>query len=426
MNNNSIYYICDQIQSSPNAFHATSTLKDVLISHGFNELFESDDWGNVSEGHYFVTRNDSSLIAFTICPESLSNGFAMVGAHTDSPCLKVKPNPDLFKNGYYQTSVEVYGGVLLNPWFDRELSLAGKVSYLSVDNSVKTSLINFESPIAIIPSLAIHLDREANKKRSINPQTDIKPIWCHKDLNFDELCINQLIKQGHTEVDSVLDYELFFYDVQPPSVIGFEEDFLVSSRLDNLLSCFIGLDAMIKAGNKRSTLLVCTDHEEVGSSSHCGADGPFLQSVLQRLIPDTTELQQCVHHSMMISVDNAHGIHPNFSDKHDSNHGPILNDGPVIKLNANQRYATNAETSGFVKHIARLNNVPVQSFVVRSDMACGSTIGPITSANIGIKTADIGVPTFAMHSIREMAGVPDVDYLQRLLTGFFEYEKAFV
>lgn len=418
------------IQSSPTPFHAVAAMVEMLEAEGFRQLREAEVWNTTAPGRYYVTRNDSSLIAFTLATDLAENGFRMVGAHTDSPCLKVKPNPEIVKNSYLQLGVEVYGGVLLNPWFDRDLSLAGRVSYLNKDNQVQSALINFEQAIAIIPSLAIHLDREANETRSINNQTYLPPVLMklpddekHKKAtpDFRELLLKLLNKQ-HPEAAAVkvLEHELAFYDVQPAAVIGLHQDFVAGARLDNLLSCYTGLLSLLKAGENANCLLVCNDHEEVGSVSTSGAVGSFLKSVLHRLCTTPEALARAIDRSMLISADNAHGIHPNFADKHDDNHGPILNQGPVIKINANQRYATNSETGAIFRNLCERADVPVQSFVVRSDMACGSTIGPLTAAGTGIKTIDVGVPTFAMHSIRELAGRWDGYYLYRALREYFK------
>jgi aspartyl aminopeptidase len=418
------------IQASPTPFHAVAAMKDILDAEGFLQLNESDAWGMVKPGRYYVTRNDSSIIVFNLAGDLAENGFRMVGAHTDSPCLKVKPNPEIVKNCYFQLGVEVYGGALLNPWFDRDLSLAGRVSYVNRKQEVHSSLVDFEQAIAVIPSLAIHLDREVNETRSINKQTQLPPVLMklpddqkHKEAtpDFRELLLKLLGKQ-HPETDAVkvLDYELAFYDVQPPAVIGLHQDFIAAARLDNLLSCYTGLISLLSAGEDTNCLLVCNDHEEVGSVSTSGAMGSFLKSVLHRLCTTPEELARAIDRSMLISADNAHGVHPNFADKHDDNHGPILNQGPVIKINANQRYASNSETSAVFRNICDQADVPVQPFVVRSDMACGSTIGPLTAAGTGIKTIDVGVPTFAMHSIRELAGRWDGYYLYRALREYFK------
>jgi len=350
----------------------------------------------------------------------------MVGAHTDSPCLMVKPQPELVRQGCFQLGVQVYGGALLNPWFDRDLSLAGRVSYRDGRGRLCSALLDFGRAIATIPSLAIHLDREANQNRTVNAQTDIVPLLSlasEKEVpDFRELLAEQLRHQ-HPGIDleQVLDFELSFYDTQPAAPVGMHNEFIASARLDNLLSCFTGLEALLQAGGEQSCLLICNDHEEVGSLSTSGAQGPLLRSVLRRLAGDEERYVRLTASSLMISADNAHGIHPNYADRHDANHGPRINGGPVIKINANQRYATNSETASLYRMLAQEEGVPVQSFVVRSDMGCGSTIGPITAGGTGIPTLDIGVPTFAMHSIRELAGSEDAWGLCRVLRRFYDF-----
>ena len=380
---------------------------------------------------YYFCRNDSSIIAFVYGSQPLAEeGIRMVGAHTDSPCLRVKPQPELVKQGYFQLGVETYGGVLLHPWFDRDLSIAGRVTYRTRQGTVASRLLDFIRPVAVIPSLAIHLNREANQNGAVNAQQDIPPVLMQVDgsdkPDFRELLGKVLTEDGVENLDSVLDYELSFYDTQKPALVGLKEDFIASARLDNLLSCFIGLQGLLEADGTQSALLVCNDHEEVGSRSACGAQGPMLEDFLTRLLPDSETRLRCLTQSLMISADNAHGIHPNYSDRHDSNHGPILNKGPVIKINANQSYATNSETSSAFRHWCEQANVPVQAFVVRTDMACGSTIGPITAAEVGVRTLDVGVPTFAMHSIRELAGVEDAQGLYRVLGHFFSSSATFL
>jgi aspartyl aminopeptidase len=337
----------------------------------------------------------------------------MIGAHTDSPCLKVKPNPEIISNGYLQLGVQIYGGALLSPWFDRDLSLAGRVSFRASNGAISSSLINFEKAIAIVPSLAIHLNREANNGVKINPQTMVTPIIGQasdseeQNFNFRGMLAQKLIDEG-IDCEEVLDFDLSFYDVQAPATVGLKDEFFASARLDNLLSCFMGLKSLLTADSEEGVLLVCNDHEEVGSMSAEGAQGPMLEQVLERLCGQGDRQTRMIANSMLISADNAHGIHPNFSDKHDANHGPILNAGPVIKVNANQRYATNDITSAMFKEFARKAGAKVQTFVVRADMGCGSTIGPITASQLGVKTIDIGAPQFAMHSIRELAGCDDI------------------
>jgi aspartyl aminopeptidase len=414
------------LQSSPTAFHAAEQIRLKLIAAGFIALNEADNWQLEPGKRYVIIRNDSSVIAFIYGHNSLiKNGILMLGAHTDSPCLKVKPRPELTRRGYYQLGVEVYGGALLAPWFDRDLSIAGRVSYRNQQNEIGSVLVDFKDPIAFIPSLAIHLDREANNSRSINPQKDIVPVLLQTEdaaLSPDfKTLLKQRVDQEFPELNSVtiLDYEMNLYDTQSPALVGLQKQFIASARLDNLLSCYLGLSAILNADNQESALFIATDHEEVGSTSCCGAKGPMLQQFLDRLLPDPQERARCIDRSVMISADNAHGVHPNFLDKHDENHGPILNKGPVIKINANQRYATSSDTSGLFRSLCELEQIPVQVFVARTDMGCGSTIGPIVASEVGVKTVDVGVPTFAMHSIREIAGDKDAWYLYRVVQKFF-------
>ncbi|WP_067983519.1 M18 family aminopeptidase [Neptuniibacter pectenicola] len=412
------------LQSSPTPYHAVKAMAKRLDVAGYQYLDEADSWALSEGGRYYTVRNGSSIIAWCLpkAKSVIESGFRMVGAHTDSPCLKVKPQPELHKHDYQQLGVEVYGGVLLNPWFDRDLSMAGRVSYLDVDRRRKQALVNFQKPVAVLPSLAIHLDRDANTSRTINAQTHLPVILAQGAHagDFKSILSQQLIKEGVADVAEILDYEISLYDTQEPSIVGLADEFIASARLDNLLSCFMGLNALLNADSDEGVLLVCNDHEEVGSMSAAGAQGPMLSQVIERLVPAVEDRVRMLNRSMLISADNAHGVHPNFSDKHDANHGPLLNAGPVIKINANQRYASNSETSGLFKDLAQQVGVPVQSFVVRSDMGCGSTIGPITAAELGVKTLDIGVPQFAMHSIRELAGVQDVDSLIKVLEAFYK------
>ncbi|CAA0088066.1 putative M18 family aminopeptidase 2 [Halioglobus japonicus] len=415
------------LAASTTPFHAVAEMVSQLMAAGFSRLTDDKQWNIEPGGRYFLTRNDSSIVAFVIGDDSpATQGMRMVGAHTDSPCLMVKPSPEILSQGLFQLGVQVYGGALLNPWFDRDLSLAGRVSFLDDKGQLRVALIDFRDAIATVPSLAIHLDREANKNREVNPQTAIVPVLCQVEgeetIDFRAL-LQQRIQQEHPEktVAKVLDYEMSFYDTQAPSLIGLHREFIASARLDNLLSCFTGLQALLQSNGSVSSLLICNDHEEVGSVSTSGANGPLLTSVLNRLAGDTTGYAMLAERSMMISADNAHAIHPNFADRHDENHGPQLNHGPVIKVNASQRYATNSETSGLFRLLAGQEEVPVQSFVVRSDMGCGSTIGPISAGATGIRTLDIGVPTLGMHSIRELAGSRDAWDLSRILSRFYNH-----
>jgi len=411
------------LDSSPTPWHAVATMKRRLDAAGFEELDEREDWSLSAGQGYYVIRNGSSLVAFrTGQRDATDAGIRMVGAHTDSPCLKVKPNPEIRRKGFFQLGVEVYGGVLLNPWFDRNLSLAGRVTVLDEAGEVRDTLVDFRKPVAFIPSLAIHLDREANSNRTVNAQTDLPPVVMQvpesDTTSFADLLRQQIASESGLKVRKVLGYELSFYDAQPASFVGLRDEFIASARLDNLLSCYVGLQSLLTASGDEPALLVCNDHEEVGSVSAEGAQGPFLSSILDRWCG--AGRARAIAHSMMISADNAHGIHPNYMDRHDENHGPLLNQGPVIKINHNQRYATNSRSAAVYRHISDELGLPHQSFVVRSDMGCGSTIGPLTAGNLGVTTLDIGVPQFGMHSIREFIGTEDGYTLFRVLTEFMQ------
>lgn len=411
------------LDQSPTPFHAVESLTAQLDQAGFAALRESDSWVLKPGQGYYTTRNGSSLIAWRQPVESkgFSAGLRLTGAHTDSPCLKVKPQPELLRQGYFQLGVEVYGGVLLNPWFDRDLSLAGRVTVRQSSGQLSSHLIDFKKPVAVIPSLAIHLDREANATRSINAQTYLPPILGQASEKPDfRALLQQKLLAEQLDVATVLDYELAFYDCQKAALVGLDDALVCSARLDNLLSCFIGLQALIESRPGNGQVLICNDHEEVGSASACGAQGPMLTQWLDRVLPEECNRYAVLANSLFVSADNAHGIHPNFADRHDENHGPRLNQGPVIKINSNQRYASNSETSARFRDLAHRAGVPVQSFVVRSDQGCGSTIGPIVATETGIPTVDVGVPQFAMHSIRETAGADDAIGLARILVELYQ------
>jgi len=423
-NNNLISFL----DSSPTPFHAVQNMANILEGAGFTQLDEKQHWA-LEPGKYFVTRNDSSIIAFVRgTQDPTKTGIRMVGAHTDSPCLKVKPNPEIISHGYLNLGVEVYGGVLLNPWFDRDLSIAGRVTIADKKNKIKSMLVNFQRAVATIPSLAIHLDREANSQRTVNPQTDIPPLLMlsNEKQTFEGMLLDQVkIEHPAVTVNKLLGYELSFYNTQGAAITGMDKEFLASARLDNLLSCYTGMESLLHADDSVTSLMICSDHEEVGSASAEGAEGPFLRTTLERMLPHKDDYHRTIAGSLLISTDNAHGIHPNFSGKHDSNHGPLLNSGPVVKINANQRYATNSETAGYFRALCDANGVSHQTFVTRTDLGCGSTIGPITAKELGVKTLDVGVPTFAMHSIRELAGAEDPYSLSLVLKAFYQDQTSY-
>ena len=417
------------LQQSPTPFHAVANLARELKQNGFEQLDESDHWRLEKKRSYFVIRNDSALIAFrTGQSDPIVNGLHVTGAHTDSPCLKIKPSPEIRKQNYLQLGVEVYGGALLYPWFDRDLSVAGRVDFQTKKGELKSGLIDFSKPIGFIPSLAIHLNRTANDGHKINQQKELPPILMQigdkNKISFNEILLKAVRKQANNKTaERVLSHELMLYDTQAPNLVGLNQEFIASARLDNLLSCYLACHALIKSNKRNPSVLVCNDHEEVGSASTSGAQGPFLKSVLERIVRQATEsadaIERAIHNSNLWSIDNAHGVHPNYADKHDDKHSPQLNAGPVIKINANQRYASNSQSIALFKSVCNKCKIPYQSFVMRSDMSCGSTIGPITAAEIGIKTVDIGIASFGMHSIRELAGAKDAENLAKAVTTFY-------
>lgn len=413
------------LKSSPTPWHATANMARRLEQAGFRRLDETQPWSLSPGERVVVTRNDSSLIALQL-PEGKLDALRLIGAHTDSPGLRLKPNASIVGRDWLQLGVEVYGGALLAPWFDRDLGLAGRVHVRREDGRLQGVLLNIERPVAIVPSLAIHLDREANSGRAINAQTQMAPVFLQggESRDLDRLLKRWLYEQHGLENAEVLDFELCLYDTQPPSRVGIDGELISSARLDNLLSCFIGMEALLNSDGTQGAVLVANDHEEVGSTSACGAQGPFLSDVLRRVHAqlDAGDGEESwfrlLQASRLISCDNAHALHPNFIDKHDAAHGPTINGGPVVKINANQRYATTSATAALFRDLCREAQVPSQTFVTRADMGCGSTIGPITAAELGIPTLDVGVPQWGMHSIRETAGSKDPDYMIRVLTAF--------
>ena len=404
------------LDASPTPFHVAQNMSMMLSNAGFIKLDETQKWDLQKGSKYFVMRNDSSVIAFTYLEDS---NYTMVGAHTDSPNLKLKPNPVIKEHGVTKLGVEPYGGLLLNPWFDRDLSIAGRVSYLDSKDIIKSTLINVEKKIATIPSLAIHLDDKANKDRTINKQTDIAPILTTSDdFEMEDFIKWQLSKQEILDVKALYANELSFYDTQKASFVGLNDDFISSARLDNLLSCYVGLLSICSVDAKKPMLFIASDHEEVGSESTSGAGGSFLENTLRRMYSDYDEYMAMIRGSILISADNAHAIHPNYPSKHDKEHAPNINKGVVIKVNANQRYASNSTTISRFMNAASKISEPYQQFVTRSDMGCGSTIGPITATRLGIETLDVGLPTLGMHSIRELCGSDDAHSLYKIIVSF--------
>lgn len=422
------------IDRSPTPYHAVASAIARLEASGFVRRSEADVWDHGPGARGFVVRGDGSLVAFEVGTLSPAQaGFRILGAHTDSPNLRLKPRPDLTASGYRQLAVEPYGGVLLHTWLDRDLSLAGRVT-VSDGARVRTVLIDFARPMLRIPNLAIHLNREIKENGlKLNPQTQLVPVVGLEDApGVRELLVTELRAQDLADVtpEQILSFDLMTSDTQPSGVIGSRGEFISAPRLDNLASSHAALTALqmaVEGGSAPFTrVVVLYDHEEVGSRSAQGASGTLLWDCLDRIVGgykggERQGLARALASSSLISVDMAHAVHPNYSDRHEPGHCPVLGRGPVLKVNANQSYATDAETAGLFESLCRDADVPLQHFVVRSDIACGSTIGPITAARIGIRTVDVGNPMLAMHSCREMAATADVapmiDVLRRHLAG---------
>jgi aspartyl aminopeptidase len=435
-NVNLIKSLLDFIDYSPSPWHAVSTTVEHLADSGFKELLETEDWVIESGKSYYVVRDQSSIIAFKSGSGTpKETGFKIIGAHTDSPGLRIKPNPISTTGPWVKLGVEVYGGPILATFTDRDLSLAGRVSVSNGEGNqnIESHLVNFEKSILRLPNLAIHLNREVNQEGlKFNQQTELPLILelaadgteNDKDSRFKEILAAAL------EVDSknILAWEMAVYDVQKGSVFGLEDEFYANSQLDNLASCHAALTALLSQNssandaNRATQVIAFFDHEEVGSESSKGADGSFFGDVLSR-ISAAQELTheghlQALAKSCMLSADMAHAWHPNFADKHDPEHRPLLNHGPVIKINSNQKYTTNSQTEALFVNICEQAKIPYQKFVNRSDLSCGSTIGPLTAAKVGIASLDVGNPMWAMHSIRESAGVKDHEYMIRAMVGF--------
>ena len=416
-----IQSLLEFIDRSPTPFHAVQEITNTLSNKDFIKIKETDAWRLKPNGRYFLTRNDSSLIAFVVGskPE-----FKIIGAHTDSPNLRLKPQAVYAKNGYLQLGVEVYGGVLLSTWTDRDLSLAGRV-VLAGKKNPSTKLVRFKQALLRIPQLAIHLNRNVNKKGLIlNEQNHLPPIFSMQNKSApDEVLKKMVARELKCKPVNIMGLDLSLYDTQPGALAGAEREFIFSGRLDNLASCHSAMHALTESTMKdpATRVIAFYDHEEVGSESAQGAGSPFLKDVLERIILSEKRegFLRAMANSFFISADMAHAIHPNYSEMHDNQHMPIINGGPVIKSNAGQRYATDAMSSVWFESLCKKAGIPVQKFVVRSDLGCGSTIGPITAANLGVRTVDIGNPMLSMHSIREMAGANDHELLIRAFKEFF-------
>jgi aspartyl aminopeptidase len=423
------------INRSPTPYHAVAESVRRLEAAGFVSLSGTDIW-RVSPGdRFYLVRGDGSLITFEMGSESpVCGGFRIIGAHSDSPNLRLKPRPDVSKEGYRQLGVAPYGGLLLHTWLDRDLSIAGRVS-ISSDSGPRTVLIAFDRPLVRIPSLAIHLSPELKTEGlKLNPQQHSVPIAGLADApEFVEFLASELREQAIANVQpqEILAFDLMLHDAQPAAVSGARGDFIYAPRLDNLASCHAALTALIGVAGlptpRFTRVVVLYDHEEIGSRTAQGAASPFLVETLERSIAACEEdqpqgLSRALERSTLISADVAHAVNPNYADKYEPGHRPVIGGGPVIKVNANQTYVGDADTLGLFASLCARVGVTPQHFVNRSDLPCGSTIGPISAARTGIRTVDVGNPVLSMHSCREMAGSADVDPMIAVLRAYFDGE----
>ncbi len=409
------------IDASPTAYHAVSEIETKLNSKGFIKLKEKEDWDLKLNSNYYIVRASGSVILFRT-PKSMDadTSFKIIGAHTDSPCLKVKSNPVGGYEGYQLLNIEIYGGVLLSSWFDKDLNIGGRIFTETKEGKLESHLIRLPYKVRI-PRLAIHLDRNVNNEGfKINPQTQMYPVMgLGEEVDFDVLLAEEIGTK-----DKILSWDLFLFDAEKCSFGGLNNEFIYAPRLDNLASVHASMDSLLNANNSANHILMATyfNHEEIGSTSQNGANSNFLESTVNRIMEglnSANSTAQTIARSFFISADMAHAVHPSYASKHDPGHKPYIGKGPVIKSNANIRYATDAYTIARFKQLCNAANISYQDFHTRNDMGCGSTIGPMTSARLGIATVDIGNPMLSMHSIREMAGSEDHESLIKVFNQFY-------
>ncbi len=418
--------LIDFINNSPSPFHAVENLRTDLNNNGFTELKLNEEWKLEKGKKYYTTKNDSALIAFTLGEGDISSrGFKMIGAHTDAPTFRIKPNPEMVvEKNYLKLNTEVYGGPLLNTWFDRPLSIAGRVT-VEGENPLNPVdlLLDIKKPIMIIPSLAIHMNREANTGTAINPQSHTLPLlgMVNEEFEKDNFLVKLIAKELEIDYNDILDFELFLYGTEKGELIGLNEEFISIGKLDDLAMVHAGIKGLIDSEDTDGfNMVIAFDNEEVGSGTKQGAASPMVRNIMNR-ITDIFEgdFYRVLENSFIISADQAHAIHPNYTEKADPTNRPIINKGPVIKIAANQAYTTDSNSSGVYQSICNKANVPVQKFVNRSDSRGGSTIGPINSSQINIRSVDIGNPILGMHSIRELGGVMDHYFVYKSFIEFF-------
>lgn len=410
------------IEKSPTCFHAAANIGHMLEEAGFRKLDERNRWNLQKGKKYYVNRNESSVLAFTIPETEKIRGFHMVSAHSDSPCFKLKENMEgIVENTYLKWNVEKYGGMILSTWLDRPLSVAGRVIYKTTEG-MKSALVNLEKDIAIIPNVAIHMNRDMNKGVEYNPQIDMQPLVGEAGTKGKYL--EWLAQEAGISKEDILGADLFLYNRDKCCMLGLDEAFIAGPRLDDLECAYAGMQALTEAEAKEYiSLCAVFDNEEVGSGTKQGAASTFLQDVLMRICTglgmDSEDYCCMIADSFMISADNAHALHPNHPEKADTMNCPVLNKGIVLKYHGSQKYATDAYSAAIMKDICHQAKVPYQTYANRSDIAGGSTLGNISATKVSVNTVDIGLPQLAMHSAMETAGAQDFMYLIKALKTFY-------
>lgn len=423
---NTLERFCAYLDASPTPDHAVKATADALEAKGFHAVDLSNPPSTLAPGSQGYVVKGGSIVAFRIGRRAPSrSGFRIVSAHTDSPNLRIKPQPYMRSHGYVRLGVETYGGVLNATWADRDLGIAGQVA-LRDGKGIRRALVRLDEPVCRIPNLAIHLNRKVNDEGlKLNAQTQLPALFSLEADNAEDPLRALIATQLEVQPSDVLTWDLSLFDLTPARITGANGEFLCSARLDNLASCHAGLEALLDAGGadpESTAVLALFDHEEIGSRTSRGANGRTLEDILrliQDAVGDTGAFSTALAHSWLISADMAHAVHPAHADMHDSSHMPHINKGPVIKQNANQRYGTEAETSAMFVLLCERSETAMQWFVNRSDLACGSTVGPILAGQLGVRTIDIGNPMLSMHSAREMCGTADHPAMIRVLTTFF-------
>lgn len=409
------------IDQSPTCYHAVKNVAKNLEKAGYKALLEKEDFKLEYGKKYYVVRNDSSLIAFEL-PEEKAKGFRITASHSDSPCFKLKENPEVtLENAYVKFNVEKYGGMILSTWLDRPLSIAGRV-VVKEKQGLVTKLVDFEENLCIIPNVAIHFNREINKGVEYNPQVDMQPLW---SADKEDRIADLIAKKIGVEATQILGADLFVYNNQKACFIGNNKAFVGAPRIDDLGCVYGTLEGFLSSESSQNIKMYCIfDHEEVGSCTRQGADSDFLSTVIKRIgiaLGCENELPKMVAESFLISADNGHALHPNHPEKSDGNNHPLLNGGIVIKYHGNQQYTTDAYTGAVVKNICMENQIPYQTYHNRSDIMGGSTLGNISISHCSIPSADIGLPQLAMHSAFETAGAKDLEALIGLVKNFYVF-----